>query len=269
MKKEKLIEILLSSLSVPENKSQEQTWLELNSKLERTDNIIKLKRREILTRFIPYLAAACFACAVFFLYPSENVTSFVNDSSSVSYHALPDGSAVSLSPNSRIKFGSDADSRNVNLSGEAFFEVKKGVPFTVNTINGKVGVLGTSFYVTSRNELLDVKCFTGKVKVNSNNAEVFLQRGEGVSNATEIKYMHSSLKKWEKGNLSFDNVPLNIVLEDLKLFMGMSVVNTSGFNPSITLGLNDETEEEIIKIISTISSLKFKVVGDSNFQLYI
>ena len=106
---------------------------------------------------MPYLAAACVACAVFFLYPSENVTSFVNDSSSVSYHALPDGSAVSLSPNSKMEFGSDADSRDVNLNGEAFFEVKKGVPFTVNTANGNVSVLGTSFLslVSSFPPLLD------------------------------------------------------------------------------------------------------------------
>ena len=167
-----------------------------------------------------------------------------------------------------MEFGSDADSRDVNLNGEAFFEVKKGVPFTVNTANGNVSVLGTSFYVTSRNELLDVKCFTGKVKVNSNNAEVFLLRGEGVSSVSKTKYMHSSLKKWEKGDLSFDNVPLNIVLEDLMLFKGMSIINTSGFNPSITLELDEETEEEIINIISTISNLNFKVMGDSNFQLY-
>jgi len=266
--KEKLIENLLSSLSVPENRSQDQVWLELNSKLERTNNVIQIKRRNVLAKFLPYAAAACLACAVFFLYPSESFTSFVNDSSSVSYHMLPDGSAVSLSPNSKIEFGSDDDSRDVNLNGEAFFEVKKGVPFTVNTTNGNVSVLGTSFYVTSRIDLLDVKCFTGKVKVNSNNSEVFLLRGEGLSSVSEIKYMHSSVKKWEKGDLSFDNVPLNIVLEDLKLFMGMNVVNTSGFNPSITLELDEETEEEIIKIISAISNLNFKVVGDSNFQLY-
>ena len=80
--------------------------------------------------------------------------------------------------------------------------------------------------------------------------------------------MHSSLKKWEKGDLSFDNVPLNIVLEDLMLFKGMSIVNTSGFNPSITLELDEETEEEIVNIICTISNLNFKVVGDSDFQLY-
>jgi transmembrane sensor len=268
VKKEELIEDLLSSLSVPENKSQDQIWLELNSKLERTDNTIQLKRRSVLAKFLPYAAAACVVCAVFFLYPSGNFTSFVNDSSSVSYHILPDGSAVSLSPNSKMEFGSDADSRDVNLNGEAFFEVKKGVPFTVNTANGNVSVLGTSFYVTSRNELLDVKCFTGKVKVNSNNAEVFLLRGEGMSSVSETKYMHSSLKKWEKGDLSFDNVPLNIVLEDLMLFKGMSIVNTSGFNPSITLELDEETEEEIINIICTISNLNFKVVGDSDFQLY-
>ena len=52
------------------------------------------------------------------------------------------------------------------------------------------------------------------------------------------------------------------------LFKGMSIINTSGFNPSITLELDEETEEEIINIISTISNLNFKVVGDSNFQLY-
>ena len=267
MKKEKLIKDLLGSLKVPESKSHEQIWLELNSKLEKTDNVITLRTRS-WSRVLSYATAACVALAVFFMYPSESFTSFVNDSTVITFHTLPDGSLVSLSPNSELEFGADADSRDINLKGEAFFEVKKGVPFTVETENGDVSVLCTSFYVTSRNELLDVKCFTGTVKVKTDNAEVFLLKGEGVSSVSDAKYIHSSVKKWEKGDLSFDNVPLSIILEDLKIFKEMSVVNSSSLNPLITLELDDETEEEIMKIISTISDLTFQKLGGSKFELY-
>ena len=60
----------------------------------------------------------------------------------------------------------------------------------------------------------------------------------------------------------------NNIQEDLKIFKEMSVVNSSGLNPLITLELDDETEEEIMKIISTISDLTFQKLGDSKFELY-
>lgn len=96
---------------------------------------------------------------------------------------LADGSHVWINSGSRLrypnKFGSK--SRNVYLTGEAFFEVthNKDLPFFVNTKNSVVKVLGTSFNVKSYPE--DTKTQTtvlkGLVSVrNHNSPKAYLVR---------------------------------------------------------------------------------------------
>ena len=78
---------------------------------------------------------------------------------------LPDGSKARLNADSEIRFNRKTyeDKRLLELKGEAFFEVLKGAQFTVETRNGEVRVLGTSFNVRSRKNKIEVTCYTGKV----------------------------------------------------------------------------------------------------------
>ena len=66
---------------------------------------------------------------------------------------LPDSSKVWLSANSTLSFeeGLEGNEREVKLSGEGFFEVRRDVtkPFIVQGCKTKVQVLGTSFVVHS------------------------------------------------------------------------------------------------------------------------
>ena len=64
------------------------------------------------------------------------------------YVTLPDGSKVFLNSNSKLTFPSrfENDQREVQLEGEALFEVKKsGIPFRVLCGNSSTTVLGTVF----------------------------------------------------------------------------------------------------------------------------
>jgi ferric-dicitrate binding protein FerR (iron transport regulator) len=62
---------------------------------------------------------------------------------------LPDNSKVLLRKGATLEYPAsfDKDTRSVDLSGEAFFEVQRNEqqPFVVSTANSKVKVLGTSF----------------------------------------------------------------------------------------------------------------------------
>ena len=71
---------------------------------------------------------------------------------------LPDGSQVTMNSKSLIEFNPDSweSNRILKLSGEAYFKVKKGSQFTVNTDNGNVIVLGTEFNVNSLNHYFEV-----------------------------------------------------------------------------------------------------------------
>ncbi|HEY0742707.1 MAG TPA: FecR domain-containing protein [Chryseosolibacter sp.] len=83
---------------------------------------------------------------------------------------LKDGSSIILQPHSFIQVPKDfvGDQREVYLTGEAFFEVKRDPsrPFLVHTNEIITRVLGTSFNVRSfENENVVVRVKTGKVSV--------------------------------------------------------------------------------------------------------
>lgn len=87
---------------------------------------------------------------------------------------LPDSSQVELSVNSRVSYPRSFDSagtRDIYLSGEAFFKVTKNPnrPFRVFANELVTKVLGTSFYVRSfeKDSVIQVTVKTGKVSVYS------------------------------------------------------------------------------------------------------
>ena len=97
---------------------------------------------------------------------------------------LPDGSLAILNSESSliIDEGSfESENREVELVGEAWFEVKKGSSFSVKASNGLVKVLGTSFNVYSREDEFEVICAEGKVLAKVGVNEATLTQGEGIS----------------------------------------------------------------------------------------
>lgn len=105
---------------------------------------------------------------------TRSLVEHVNTSDKPITIALADGSALSLSPGSRIGYGNHFDTgsfRDVYLSGEAFFEVARNPdrPFRVFANELVTKVLGTSFTVRSfeGDTTIQVIVRTGKVTVYS------------------------------------------------------------------------------------------------------
>lgn len=84
---------------------------------------------------------------------------------------LNDGSIIVLNSNSSITYPEDfGRTRNVKLSGEAYFKVRRNTqkPFIVATHDVTVKVLGTSFNINSYDHReTKVSVLTGKVEVSS------------------------------------------------------------------------------------------------------
>ena len=84
---------------------------------------------------------------------------------------LQDGSVVVLNSNSSITYPEEfGETRNIKLSGEAYFKVFRDTnrPFIVQTHDVKVRVLGTSFDVNSyKHRATKVSVLTGRVEVSS------------------------------------------------------------------------------------------------------
>jgi len=95
---------------------------------------------------------------------------------------LPDESQVLLQPGSELSYNSLTWflTREVELEGEAFFEVKKGETFSVKTDVGQVKVLGTKFNVKSTAQKLNVVCYEGRVKVSQNKTTEIIGANEFV-----------------------------------------------------------------------------------------
>ena len=134
---------------------------------------------------------------------------------------LPDSSEVILNAKSSISFKARKweKDRSLNLTGEAFFKVKKGQKFTVNTVLGAVEVLGTQFNVDLDDDLIQVSCYEGKVKVSTNSKEVVLTKGKAFSasttNSREWEFTEAQ-PNWQFGESTFDSVPLKNVIKAIE-----------------------------------------------------
>ncbi|MFK7757171.1 MAG: FecR family protein [Flavobacteriales bacterium] len=272
MDKKDILNQVIDSLKLPQGKPTSEAWSELQVKLEKAQEVpVRNIRPSGFKRAIPFIAAASVAILVMLVFPNKQMSTIEYATSSKEFKSviLEDGTQVQLSPNSEIAVDYSTSYRTVELKGEGFFEVQKGVPFTVITEQGEVTVLGTSFNVNSRKELLDVKCFTGSVNVKTEKGNSTLTKGLGLNSLSTEIYMHNSLNKSvQNGSLIFDKQPLNLILEDLKHHKGFEIVNTSDINPIISFEVLNESISEISEVLGKITSLQVKVVGGNKIELY-
>lgn len=150
---------------------------------------------------------------------------------------LSDGTKVWLNSNSTLTYPAKFDnkSRNVKITGEAYFEVVKDEksPFIVSVSdNYYVNVLGTSFNVDSyaNNEASKVTLISGKVKVafKDNDNEVDLLPLEQLEyNSKEIvvkKVDIESVISWREKIFIFSNTKLSEIARSMSRCYGIDVV---------------------------------------------
>ena len=197
--------------------NQSKAFKTINEKTSLTNKNTKV------INFIPnwlYGAVASIAIVFSLFYFNNNsTTSFSTSYGEQLTVTLPDNSIVHLSPNSILEYDKKdwKKSRNLDLTGEAYFEVEKGQTFTVNTKEGNVTVLGTKFTVNASNNFFEVLCYEGKVKTFStkNNHEVILTQGKAYrayNSSNENWAFNEQTPSWIDGESSFTNTPLNQVI---------------------------------------------------------
>ncbi|MGE7776527.1 FecR domain-containing protein [Chitinophaga sp. NPDC101104] len=195
-----------------------------------------------------------FPSAPYTAHVPANAASLVaqNHSETASTFRLPDGSTVTLYPNTTLRYSADfTQNRTVHLlSGKAIFDVATDPvhPFTVYSANIATTALGTRFLVDHSQKTVNVQLYEGKVMVKylSKNAQVLpavLLPGEqcfvnlridGIAIAP-VKTDNNgkavpqgTLAAGKASMLSFDNVPLNDAFDILGgLFHQRIIYNTS------------------------------------------
>ncbi|MFT6135657.1 MAG: ferric-dicitrate binding protein FerR (iron transport regulator) [Cyclobacteriaceae bacterium] len=135
---------------------------------------------------------------------------------------LPDSSKVILNKGSLLTYDlSDwQNERTIELSGEGYFEVKKGATFRVMTAQGNVLVLGTAFNVVARESYFVVDCYHGKVSVAIGEKETILTVNERIrainSISSIVETFQSDDPSWIGGESSFVSAPISRVLEEFE-----------------------------------------------------
>ena len=137
---------------------------------------------------------------------------------------LPDESRVTLEPNSSFSYNKVlyAFRRTLDLKGNAFFDVEKGSDFRVQSHLGSVEVLGTSFRVFERKGIFNVQCFSGTVRVNTDETQGVIKKGEQFGNQVKKVQVHQ-LKDHIAAIEHFDNVPLKTVLAELSAIFSIDI----------------------------------------------
>jgi ferric-dicitrate binding protein FerR (iron transport regulator) len=202
---------------------------EINSpNLEQNFSAIKQKLAEknqskskviSLWRYVSMAACLLLMFGVYHFFIAQNqITTGFGKSEMIT---LADNSKVSLNAKSTLKYSNIFQyKRTLQLDGEAFFEVEKGSPFTVETALGNVRVLGTKFNVIAIQDFFEVMCYEGKVQVTQNEKSAILTQGESV------RFYHGTVENWSTettlkptwiiGESSFSKVPMRYVIEQFK-----------------------------------------------------
>ena len=127
------------------------------------------KTKSLVPRWVYGIAASLLVAFGIFFFMNGGTASYNTAIGAKMTVNLPDNSIVHLNGQSVLTFGKRdwKNNRELNLNGEAFFDVEKGSTFKVMTSQGIVQVVGTEFNVITGENFFEVRCHEGKVSVLS------------------------------------------------------------------------------------------------------
>ncbi len=189
---------------------------------------------------------------------------------------LADGSHIILNANSKLEYPEKfkRKSREVKLTGEAFFEITKNPDkaFKILVNNSIVEVLGTSFNINSSSHQVIVDVLTGKVAFydeKDKNKKVVLHKGErGIKRNNEIEKSlnhNQNFLAWSTGILEFKNTEIQNVISELEEYYGIKflIQDTSLNNFRITTTLDNQTLENVLEEFEIIFALDYNLLNDT------
>jgi transmembrane sensor len=188
---------------------------------------------------------------------------------------LPDGSKIWLNHNSTLSYPEKfARHRQINLSGEAFFEVAKDAahPFTITAHGTTTQVLGTSFNVRAYNadREIEVSVATGKVwfSAQQDSEKLVLLPGDRgrydiAEHGVEKLKTEDNYLAWKTGELVFNHSMAPQVLNDLQRYYSiqLNIKDTSVTSLSFSGRLNRQPLNSALEILK--SSLGLRIIRDS------
>jgi ferric-dicitrate binding protein FerR (iron transport regulator) len=201
---------------------------------------------------------------------------------------LPDGTRVTLNHSSKISYPTEfaGTTREITLSGEAFFEVTPNAqkPFIIKTNSASIKVLGTSFnvYAYTNNPLVEVVVKTGKVELLENPVasetligKVLLLPGEkGIFDKLNKKITkevtsNNNTLSWMTHEIEFNETTLNEAINTLNRAFNLHVDVDENVdrNLHISATFNHQKPEYIMDVVALTLNLKLEKTGNNRYTI--
>lgn len=191
---------------------------------------------------------------------------------------LPDGTLVWINSNSSVSYDASYNRRvrNVELEGEAFFEVARNPdkPFCVTTQGLEVEVLGTEFNVKSYpdDDLITTGVREGHVVVRYGQREMELARLQMSSyRKSDGRFLRSDIADmaavdyWRSDILVFDATALGEIAKTIERMYGINVLFQNDALRKICFSgtINNSSVVNIFDMISLSYPISYRIDGDT------
>lgn len=188
---------------------------------------------------------------------------------------LPDGSIVWLNSASSLRFPTsfNGEKREVEMSGEAYFEIAKNVkqPFIVKVNDGsKVEVLGTHFNVMAYSDEDEAKTtlLQGAVKVNKGDAYNLLKPGQQAAiekdgRMTVLSNVNTSeVTAWKEDQFSFNSTDIHSIMKQISRWYDVDVEYKGNVSASLNGNIKMSVPlSQVLEILTLAGNVKFDVQG--------
>lgn len=259
--------------------AQKSVW----SRLEKT--IENKKKGYFISRnmLYRYVAAAVVVFAMFgvgisFLFNRSSDPSMMrlelSGSGTTTTH-LFDGSIVTLNSNSSLEYSSEFNSvnRDIFLSGEAWFDVKKSkTPFVVYSNNISVTALGTSFNVREHGGSTVVTLRSGKVvlaNATTNDSLTTLLPGQkaiiDIDMNVDIEECDALCEGiWREDSLEFNGKSLDEIVKTLEKWHGITIINNIMPNgKTYWMKMTDKRIVTTLEVFKRLEDIDYHINGDT------
>ena len=267
----------------------DEAWRHLYTRLDKDSLLVEvgeevIRRRLFLkwgTVVAAMLTGVVCLMSVWWLMPGNdtknlNLVIQENREKSTLVTTLEDGSIVYLGQESVLQYPEHfaTDKREVNLHGEAFFDVAKKheQTFLIETEKVQIEVLGTAFNVRSNEEVpFSLSVWRGKVKVSLKQGghSVLVNAGETVTLQSQQLQLSETSRGDESGvytkNIRFKDESLEDILRVVNAENSALQIQTGSLDlgkRKLTIEFLDNSPDTVAELICWALNLKYTREGD-------
>ena len=211
------------------------------------------------------------------LFSLRNTETVLTAKNGIENFILPDGSEISLTKKSTLKYSDDFNvkSRKLELSGEAFFKVShnKTKPFIVKANSVNIEVVGTEFYVNNNKTKTEIIVNKGIVSIyrkENKSDSVLLYKGakyifdKRTKKQVKLKNENNNFISWKTKVFEFKNTSLSEVVKLLNKAYNVKIIlkNKALKTCMINTTFEKQNIESILKVLKSMINISIKRKGN-------